>query len=121
MGSVSYLARERMEFWGPLLDRFVVLTFDARGRFDSGPLGGHVGIFALTSAIRFATTGAPFAATGRAPSSEAAGRKYPRHPRVPFSASGVPSNRFFSLPSTPKVPLGKLSKLSMSKTLTTGS
>ncbi len=35
-GSVSYLARERMEFWGPVLDRFVVLTFDARGGFDSG-------------------------------------------------------------------------------------
>jgi hypothetical protein len=35
-GSRSYLARERMEFWGPVLDRFVVLTFDAQGHFDSG-------------------------------------------------------------------------------------
>ncbi len=33
---MSYLARERMDFWGPVLDRFVVLTFGARGRFDSG-------------------------------------------------------------------------------------
>ena len=35
-GSRSYLARERMEFWGPVLERFVVLTFDADGNFDSG-------------------------------------------------------------------------------------
>jgi hypothetical protein len=35
-GSRSHLARERMEFWGPALDRFVVLTYDPEGRFDSG-------------------------------------------------------------------------------------
>ena len=35
-GSRSYLARERMEFWGPVLERFVVLTFDSDGNFDSG-------------------------------------------------------------------------------------
>lgn len=35
-GSKSFLARERMEFWGPVLERFVVLTYDAQGRFDSG-------------------------------------------------------------------------------------
>ena len=35
-GSRSYLARERMEFWGPVLERFVVLTFDPDGNFDSG-------------------------------------------------------------------------------------
>ena len=34
--SRSYLARERMEFWGPVLERFVVLTFDSDGNFDSG-------------------------------------------------------------------------------------
>jgi len=35
-GSRSFLARERMEFWGPVLDRFVALTFDPQGHFDSG-------------------------------------------------------------------------------------
>jgi hypothetical protein len=35
-GSSSFLARERMEFWGPVLDRFVVLSFDPQGHFDSG-------------------------------------------------------------------------------------
>ena len=35
-GSRSYLARERMEFWGPVLERFVVLTYDSSGNFDSG-------------------------------------------------------------------------------------
>jgi hypothetical protein len=35
-GSRSYLARERMEFWGPVLERFVVLTFDSEAHFDSG-------------------------------------------------------------------------------------
>jgi hypothetical protein len=35
-GSRSYLSRDRMEFWGPILDRFVVLTYDSKGRFDSG-------------------------------------------------------------------------------------
>ena len=35
-GSCTYLVRERLEFWGPVLDRFVVLTFNARGEFDSG-------------------------------------------------------------------------------------
>ena len=35
-GSRSYLARERMEFWGPVLDRFILLTFDSDGHFDSG-------------------------------------------------------------------------------------
>ena len=35
-GSRSFLARERMEFWGPVLERFVVLTFDPAGHFASG-------------------------------------------------------------------------------------
>jgi hypothetical protein len=50
-GSRSYLARERMEFWGPVLDRFVVLTFDPRGEFDSGHWVGtseYSGAFSYT-------------------------------------------------------------------------
>lgn len=35
-GSCTYLVRERLEFWGPVLERFVVLTFDSHGDFDSG-------------------------------------------------------------------------------------
>lgn len=50
-GSRSYLARERMEFWGPVLDRFVVLTFDARNHFDSGH---WVGTSAYSPAFTYA-------------------------------------------------------------------
>jgi hypothetical protein len=35
-GSRTCLVRERLEFWGPVLDRFVVLTFNAAGEFDTG-------------------------------------------------------------------------------------
>ena len=35
-GSRTYLVRERLEFWGPVLERFVVLTIDANDCFDSG-------------------------------------------------------------------------------------
>ncbi len=35
-GSRTYLVRERLEFWGPVLDRFVFVTFDPAGNFDSG-------------------------------------------------------------------------------------
>lgn len=35
-GSRTCLVRERLEFWGPVLDRFVVLTFNPAGEFDTG-------------------------------------------------------------------------------------
>lgn len=35
-GSRSYMVREHLEFWGPVLDRFVVLTFNRQGEIDSG-------------------------------------------------------------------------------------
>jgi len=34
--SHTYLVRERLEFWGPVLDRFVFVTFDSKGNFHSG-------------------------------------------------------------------------------------
>lgn len=35
-GSRTCFVRERLEFWGPVLERFVVLTFNPEGEFDTG-------------------------------------------------------------------------------------